>query len=70
MVASDEQLADRREIGVCVSDTVNGPEDVHDAHRVTRNGKGSFERVMERVASIGQRFGLISPSPLCVGSLR
>ncbi|MFY9779618.1 MAG: radical SAM protein [Candidatus Baltobacteraceae bacterium] len=67
MVASDEQLAYCREMGVCVSYTVNGPEDVHDAYRVTRNGKGSFQRVMERVASIRERFpGLISPSPLCV----
>jgi radical SAM protein with 4Fe4S-binding SPASM domain len=67
MVASDEQLAFCRDNGVSVSYTVNGPRDIHDAYRVSRNGTGSFERVMERVRAVRERFpGLISGTPLCV----
>lgn len=30
--------------------SVDGPSDIHDAHRVTRNGSGTFERVMAGVS--------------------
>jgi radical SAM protein with 4Fe4S-binding SPASM domain len=67
MIATDEQLAYCRDNHVSVSYTVNGPQDVHDAYRVTRNGSGSFQRVIDRVVQVRERFpGLVSATPLCV----
>lgn len=67
MVATDDQLAYCYDNGIQVSYTLNGPRHIHDAFRVTRNGKGSYDHVKRRIEHIHEKFpGLLSTSPLCV----
>jgi len=43
--------------------SIDGPEDIHDAHRRTRNGEGTFAKVMagiQRLQAHGIDFGVIS----------
>ena len=67
MVATDKQLAYCEENSIGVSYTINGPREIHDHFRITRNGCGSFDAVMRRFEHIRSKFpGVLSPSPLCV----
>lgn len=67
MVATDEQLAYCYDNGIQVSYTLNGPREIHDTFRISRNGKGSYDAVMRRMDQIKSKFpGLLSTAPLCV----
>jgi uncharacterized protein len=67
MVATDKQLEYCLEHNISVSYTINGPKDIHDQYRITRDGCGSFDAVIRRFEHIRSTFpGLLSPSPLCV----
>lgn len=67
MVVSDAQLAYCADNGINISYSLNGPEEIHDQDRVSRNGHGSYARVVSRIDQIRDRFpGLLSSSPLCV----
>jgi His-Xaa-Ser system radical SAM maturase HxsB len=67
LAAKDEQLefCVRHNIGVSYS--LNGPVQIHDSYRVTRQGGGSYLKVMDRIGEIRSTFpGLIRETPLCV----
>jgi radical SAM protein with 4Fe4S-binding SPASM domain len=67
MVATDRQLEYCAEHGIDVSYSLNGPPEIHDRERISRTGRGSYERVARRIAEVRRRFpGLLSTSPLCV----
>ncbi|MDQ3973520.1 MAG: radical SAM protein [Actinomycetota bacterium] len=67
MVATDQQLEFCRDNHISVAYTLNGPQDIHDYFRSSRNGRGSYERVVRRMREVNERFpGLLSSGPLCV----
>ena len=41
-----------REEEVLVGISIDGPREIHDAHRVTKGGRGSFDRVMQGLAHL------------------
>jgi uncharacterized protein len=41
-----------RENGFLVGISIDGPRDIHDAHRVSRGGRGSFDRVMQGLSHL------------------
>ena len=67
MVAKDEQLEFCARHNIGVSYSLNGPVQIHDSYRVTRQGGGSYLKVMDRIGEIRSKFpDLIRETPLCV----
>lgn len=67
MVVKDEHMEFCREHGITVSYSLNGPPEIHDLFRKSRNGAGSYDAVVKRLRYFQDRFGdLLSTSPLCV----
>ena len=62
-----------KEHGFLVGLSVDGPRDLHDAYRVDKGGKGSFDRVMKGLAvrenPAGCRTPRVRPSGLAAGRL-
>lgn len=53
-LVDDEWCALFRRHGIRVGVSVDGPQDLHDAHRRTRNGRGTHARVLRGLASLRQ----------------
>jgi uncharacterized protein len=67
MLVTDEHMEFCRDSGVTVSYSLNGPQDIHDHFRITRNGSGSFETVVRKLHDLRGRFpGMLTGAPLCV----
>lgn len=67
MLVTEEHMEFCREYDISVSYSLNGPQEVHDAFRMTRSGAGSFDKVMVKIRRYLDRYGAImSASPLCV----
>jgi uncharacterized protein len=67
MIATDAQLEFCAANDVSVSYTLDGPPDIHDHYRRSRNGSGSYDRALRRIQAVREKFpGLVSTSPLCV----
>lgn len=67
MLVKDEHLEFCQANGINVSYSLNGPEDVHDLHRKSRSGAGSFAMVMKKLRAFQETYpGVLSSSPLCV----
>jgi His-Xaa-Ser system radical SAM maturase HxsB len=67
MVAKDEELEFCVRHNIRISYSLNGPVQIHDRYRVTRQGGGSYLKVMDRIGEIRSKFpDLIRETPLCV----
>lgn len=52
----DEKWCDFvQETGICLGLSIDGPQAIHDAHRKTRQGKGTHERAMKAVRLLNAR---------------
>jgi uncharacterized protein len=49
---NDEWCRFIKTAGVCVGVSIDGPKDIHDAHRVDRAGRGTFDRVMHGIEKL------------------
>ena len=64
---TEEQLRFCSENGIQVAYTLNGPERLHNAFRINRQGVGSFKAVMEKIEKFKRTFpDILSGYPLCV----
>lgn len=60
---SEEWLKMLRKYGVSVGVSIDGPENIHDARRVSKNGKGTWREVKQGISALKENnidFGLLS----------